>query len=31
VIDWISTRSKVKELPVSFDELMNKGQTNQHE
>ena len=30
VIDWISTRSKVKELPVSFDELMNKGQTNQY-
>ena len=29
VINWISTRSKVKELAVSFDELMNKGQTNQ--
>ena len=29
VINWISTRSKVKELVVSFDELMNKGQTNQ--
>ena len=31
VINWISTRSKIKELAVSFDELMNKGQTNQHE
>ena len=28
VINWISTRSKVKELSLSFDELMNKGQTN---
>ncbi len=28
VINWISTRSKVKELVVPFDELMNKGQTN---
>ena len=29
VINWISTRSKVKELAVSFDELMNKEQTIQ--
>ena len=28
VINWISTYSKVKELAVPFDELMNKGQTN---
>ena len=29
VINWISTRCKVKELSLPFDELMNKGQTNQ--
>ena len=29
VINWISTRGKVKELSLPFDELMNKGQTNQ--
>ena len=28
VINWISTRSKVKEVSLSFDELMNKGQTD---
>ena len=28
VINWISTRGKVKELSLPFDELMNKGQTN---
>ena len=30
VINWIATRSKVKEVPLSFDEMMNKGQTHQH-
>ena len=30
VINWISTRGRVKEVPLSFDELMNKGQTQQH-
>ena len=30
VINWITTRSKVKELSLTFDELMNKGQTNQN-
>ena len=28
VINWIATRSKVIEVSLSFDELMNKGQTN---
>ena len=27
VINWVSTQGKVTELPLSFDELMNKGQT----
>ena len=30
VINWISTRGRVKDVPLSFDELMNKGQTQQH-
>ena len=30
VIDWIASRGKVKEVPLSFDEMMNKGQTHQH-
>jgi len=27
VVDWISNRAKAKEFSLSFDELMNKGQT----
>jgi len=27
VIDWISNKAKAKEFNLSFDELMNKGQT----
>lgn len=27
LLDWISARGKIKKLPLSFDELMNNGQT----
>ena len=30
VINWISSRSKAREVSLTFDELMNKGQTNQY-
>ena len=30
VINWIASQGAVKEVPLSFDELMNKGQTHQH-
>ena len=30
VINWIASQGMVKEVPLSFDELMNKGQTHQH-
>ena len=30
VINWVASKGTVKEVPLSFDELMNKGQTHQH-
>ena len=30
VINWVASKGAVKEVPLSFDELMNKGQTHQH-